>query len=125
LLIDGIKSYHPRTIFKSKVIIVTNIPKSKIDPAIVSRTSPIEIIANKFDMAPYIEANLENAPPANVPVAWKKEAWNYIVKEVGLKNIRHLDFRVFEDVMLWLAASKTEKSSDPGAWKKFAYSILC
>jgi len=89
IIVDGIKSYQPRIVFNSKVIVITNIPKVKIDTAIISRTSPIEIIVNKYEIAPYIEENLENAPPQNVPIAWKHEAWNYIIKEVGLKNIKH------------------------------------
>jgi len=123
LIIQGTKSYKPTVDFQSKVIIITNIPKSKIDPAIISRTSPIDITVNVFEIAPFIEEHLADAPPNNVPVEWKYEAWNYIVNELGLKNIKRLDFRVFEDVMLWLRATK-----DPDCvlkdWKKMAYSIL-
>lgn len=123
IIMDGPKHYSPNMIFKSKVIIITNIPKNKIDTAILSRTSPIEVIADKYDIASYIEVNLENAPPSKVPFEWKKEAWNYITKELTIDKIRHLDFRVFEDVMLWVAASK-EKGQDESMWKKYAYSIL-
>lgn len=123
IILDGIKSYQPRVNFKSKVIIITNIPKSKVDSAIVSRTSPIEIIVDKFAIAPFIEENLENAPPSHVPLEWKKEAWHYIIKELGLKDIKHLDFRVFEDVMLWYCAAQ-DIDAHTKDWKKFAYSIL-
>lgn len=123
LIVQGTKSFKPTLDFQSKVILITNIPKNKIDPAIVSRTSPIEIIVSPAEIAPYIEDNLENAPPAKVPVEWKYEAWHYITKEIGVNKVKRLDFRVFEDVMLWVCASK-----DPDAvstdWKKYAYSIL-
>lgn len=122
-LMEGYKSYQPKMKFKSKVIIITNIPKTKLDPAIVSRTSPIEIIVDKYEIAPFIEANLAEAPPTNVPIEWKHEAWNYITKELGLNNIKRLDFRVFEDVMLWLRATK-DPDSQTKDWKKMAYSVL-
>lgn len=123
ILVDGIKSYQPKVVFKSKVIIITNIPKQKIDPAIVSRTSPIEIIVTKYDIAPYIEENIDSAPPHSAPIELKKEAWNYIINEIKLDNIKHLDFRVFEDVMLWRMAS-FDKGKNDESWKKFAFAIL-
>lgn len=123
LLIDGNKSYHPTMIFKSKIIIITNIAKSKIDTGIYSRTSPIEIIADKYSIAPYIEKNIENAPPQKLKLEWKMEAWNYILNELKLDNIKHLDFRVFEDVCMWVAAEK-DRDIKSDMWKKYAYTIL-
>lgn len=122
IILKGTKSYNPWMTFKSKVIIITNIPKKKIDTALLSRTSPIEVYASNEDVATYIEQNLENAPPTNVSMQWKLEAWDYIKKHIGYKNIRHIDFRLFEDVMLWVAAVKT--SDNPDMWKKYAYNLL-
>jgi hypothetical protein len=42
--------------FKSKIVIATNIPKRKIDPAIVSRTNAIEIIVSKEETFEYINS---------------------------------------------------------------------
>jgi len=122
IIMKGTKAYNPWMTFKSKVIVITNIPKAKIDTAILSRTSPIEIFASKQDVAEYIEQNLEAAPPQKVSLEWKHEVWNYIKTGVGYKNIRHIDFRLFEDVMLWKAA--TSDSSDPDMWKKYAFNLL-
>lgn len=122
LIIKGTKAYKPYMTFLSKIIIITNIPKNKIDTAILSRTSPIEIKTNKYEIFDYIKENLENAPPQHVPLQWKKEVFNFIQNEIKLENIKHIDFRLFEDCMLWKAA--TVDTNDKEMWKKYVYNIL-
>lgn len=121
IIIDGNKSIRPFMDFRSKIIIITNIPKSKIDSAILSRTSPIEIIATKEQIADYVLTCIKDAPPANVDIEWKLECYNFLMKEVGIKHIQHFDFRVFEDCMLWRCAAKEDK---PDEWKKYVKALV-
>lgn len=122
LILDGVKSYHPHMKFQSRVIIVTNIPKKKIDSAILSRTSPIEVYTTKEEMIEYIGQNIEAAPPSKLPIEWKIEVFNYIKDELKINNIKQIDFRLFEDCMLWKAA--TVETENPEMWKKYAYNLL-
>lgn len=119
VVLDGTRMYKPMATLKNRIVIITNIPRNKIDPAIISRTSPIEITTNKNEIAEYVELNIENAPPHNVPLEWKLEVFNYLKKDIGFQNIRMFDFRVFEDCLLWRAADTT---SD--LWKKHIYNVL-
>lgn len=116
----GDKKYYPHMIFRSKIIIITNIPKRKIDPAIISRTSPIEIIADKYEIAEYVYENIEKAPPEKAPLKWKKEVWDYLMNDIGLNNIRQFDFRIFEDAVLWRCASKGIDND----WKKHVSALV-
>jgi len=119
-VLEKMKYKYPTPIeFKSKIIIVTNIQKKKIDPAIVSRTSAIEIISTIPEVFEYIGENLEQAPPQKISLEWKKEVYNYIKEEVGVKKVKQIDFRIFEDACVWRAAS--EKCED---WKKHIYEII-
>lgn len=122
IMLDGLQAIKPFMTFKSKVIIITNIPKNKIDQAILSRTSPIEVIATKKQIADYVALNLEHAPPAQIPLAWKEECFNFLMKEIGIHNMSHFDFRVFEDCMLWVCATKGTK--EPEEWKKYVRNIV-
>jgi len=44
------------------------------------------------------------------------------LNDIGINNITHFDFRVFEDCMLWVCATKgTDK---PDEWKKYVRNIV-
>jgi hypothetical protein len=122
IILDGLQAVKPFMTFKSKVIIITNIPKNKIDQAILSRTSPIEIIVNKKQVAEFVELNLAEAPPSKVDIKWKEECFEFLMNEIGVSNMAHFDFRVFEDCMLWVCATKgTDK---PDEWKKYVRTLV-
>jgi len=122
IIIDGYQSIKPFMTFKSKIIIITNIPKNKIDQAILSRTSPIEILATKKQISEYVKLNLVEAPPSKVDIKWKEECFDFLINDIGINNITHFDFRVFEDCMLWVCATKgTDK---PDEWKKYVRNIV-
>jgi len=109
--------------FESKVIIITNIPKKRIDGAILSRTSAIEIIATIPEVAEYVYDNLESAPPENIPISWKKEIFNFIEKELKWNKVKHFDFRIFADCCLWYAANVKSNGEVNPAWKKYVATI--
>jgi len=107
--------------FASKIIVVTNVPKRKIDEGIISRTSAIEIIADKDEIMDYIWDNIEEAPPKDVDLKWKKEVYAYLKDEIGIVHIKQIDFRVFEDCVLWRCADTTEGSAE---WRKLVHTVV-
>lgn len=117
--IEKNKKYKSRINFESKIIIITNIPIKKIDKAIVSRTSAIEVNPSKQDILDSIRVNLEEAPPQGVPIEWKMEVFQWMDQEIGVKDITRIDFRVFEQALIWKACSP-----DSSKWKKFAYTLI-
>lgn len=115
----GNRKYKPQMIFESRIIIITNIPKKKLDKAIVSRTAALEIIVNPQEIADNIRINLEGAPPPNMPIEWKMEVWEFLSDEIGFSNMKQLDYRIFEMACIWRASSEGSP-----AWKKFVYAQL-
>jgi hypothetical protein len=133
-IVKGKTFYRNKMVFKSRLVIVTNIPKTKIkriDQGILSRTSPIEIIATIPEIYEWVGANLKEAPPHNVDVNWKKEVYNFIKDEIGVDNLKQFDFRIFEDAMLWYASNvkKSKETDERGdrkiivndQWKSLVY----
>ena len=110
-------------VFTSRVIIITNLPRKKIDEAIISRTSPIEVFLTIPEKIELVKLNMVNAPPASLPIQWKKEVMDFIEKEVGVEHIKHMDFRIFRDCMFWRAAS--ENYENKLLWKKQVYGVVC
>lgn len=104
--------------FQSRVIIITNKPKNKIPPAIVSRTAPIEVNVDIPDIIDNIRINVDNIM-SNFPEATKEiklEVLNFI--EDTLKGyIQQMDYRIFERCVVF------RLDGNPG-WKKSCYSIL-
>jgi hypothetical protein len=134
-IVKGKTFYRPKMDFVAKIIIITNIPKQKIqriDSGILSRTSPIEIIAKPNEIFDWVGMNLENAPPHDLPLKWKQKVFDFIKEEiVDKKKLKLFDFRVFEDSCLWLASCLDKKlikdevkltlRSDD--WKNYVYSF--
>lgn len=113
------RKYPPELNFKSRIIIATNIPRKKIDPAITSRTSAIEILADKYECIEYIKQNLKASPPDNIPLKWKQEVYDYITKEIEMDSVKQMDFRIFEDCCLWRCAEM-----EPELWKKLICTLI-
>ena len=124
-VVRGKTFYHTKTKLLSKVIVITNIPKRKIDPGILSRMSPIEIEATPREMFDWIGINLEKAPPAEMPFAWKEMLYEFIRSE--LPNVKHMDFRIWADCCLWVASCMSDdndlKKIDP-IWKQYVLQII-
>ena len=133
-LVKGRRFYKPSTDFYSRIIIITNRPMKKIDPAIISRTSPIEIIATIPEVFEWVGMNLPEAPPHEMPKFWKEEVYNFIQNDLGTKDLKRFDFRLFEDAMLWYGSCiKKDGIDDRGdkkikvddSWKSYVYTLLC
>ncbi len=113
------KRHKEKLKFHSKIIIITNIPARKIDDAIVSRTSPIDITASIDEIFHYVADRAKVAPPRKVGLTHKHDVLNFIKHEVGFENIQRFDFRVFEDACLWRASTDIEKE-----WKSYIYNLV-
>lgn len=113
------KRHKEKLKFHSKIIIITNIPARKLDDAIVSRTSPIDITASIEEIFSYVADRAKVAPPRKVGVHHKHDVLNFIKHEVGFENVQRFDFRVFEDACLWRAATDAEKE-----WKSYIYNLV-
>jgi Cdc6-like AAA superfamily ATPase len=103
----------------SRIIVISNMPKSRIEPAIVSRTNPLEIIITPTEIFEYIKNHLPQCKPRGMPVPMKKEIITFIEKEKLIGHVKHFDFRVFKDLCLFRMASKV-----PDDWKKFVYNLM-
>jgi len=130
-IVKGKSFYRPKMDFTSKIIIITNIQRSKIDKGILSRTSPIEILATSKEIFNWVGMNLEEAPPHDMPLKWKEKVYNFIKDEIVEKNqLKHFDFRVFEDCCMWLGSCVQKKIVDDKEkitfkedWKSYVYSM--
>lgn len=134
-IVKGKTFYKPKMDFVGKIIIITNIPKQKIqkiDSGILSRTSPIEIIAKPIETFKWVGMNLEEAPPYDLDIKWKQKVYDFIKQEiVDKKQLKLFDFRVFEDCCLWIASCLEKKiikdetklvlKSDD--WQSFVFSL--
>jgi len=126
-IVRGKTFYKPSMEFKSKIIISTNIPMGKIDGGILSRTSPIEIIATVPEIFEWVGKNLEEAPPTNIPIKWKNEVYNFLRDEIGVNKLRKFDFRVFEDCCMWFASCVQEengKTMIDEVWKTYVSTMV-
>ena len=106
--------------FYSKIIIITNIPIKKIDEAIVSRTSPVDITATIREIFDYVAEHAKNAPPRKISPALKLDVLKFIKFEIGIDNINRFDFRIFEDSVLWRAST-----DNPEEWKSYIFNLVC
>ena len=114
---QGSRKYKPELDFESKIIIITNIPIKKIDKAIVSRTTPIEVIVTPQEIVDNIRINLEQAPPPSLPIKWKQEVWDFLVDTVGVGRIERIDYRIFEQCCIFRATESPK-------WMKFAVAYV-
>jgi hypothetical protein len=115
--------------FKSKILVITNIPKTKIDPAIISRTSPIEIQATIPELFEWVGKNLENVTSTEIPFEWKLEVYNFIKNELKVSKLKHFDFRAMQDSIMWFASCVTTDEEGrlhiDESWKSYVHTILC
>ena len=101
-VIRGAKGVHfDKVNFKSKIILITNIPTKKIDPAILSRTSPIEIETTIPELFEWIGKNLEHCDPQDCKLSWKQEVYNFLKDDIKVNKIKKFDWRLFQDCILW------------------------
>lgn len=114
---DDNRKFKPELNFKSRVIIITNLPKRKISPAITSRTAPIEINVKIPDLIDDIRVNLDNIMPEFVDITFemKQTVLDYI--ESVVKHIDQFDYRLF------FRCVKIYSSGSP-EWKKFIMPLL-
>jgi hypothetical protein len=131
-IVKGKTFYRPKMDFYSKIIIITNIPVKKIDTGILSRTSPIEILTTPYETFEWVGMNLEEAPPHDLDIKWKRIAYKFIKDEVvDMKKLRMFDFRVFEDCCLWLASclelrnikGENRLVLETDEWEPYIYSL--
>ena len=113
------KKHHEKLKFYSKIIIITNIPVKKLDSAIVSRTSPIDITATKAEIFEYVVENAKGAPPRKIAGSFKIDVLKFIKNGIGIENISKFDFRIFEDCCLRRASTEVEKD-----WQSYVYNLV-
>jgi len=111
------KKFKPEIDFKSRVIIITNLPKRKLSPAIISRTTPIEIDVALPEIIDDIRINLNNLMPEYPDITYemKKIVLDFIEKVI--KHVDQIDYRIFFHCV------KVFSSGTPN-WKKFIMPVL-
>ena len=95
--------------FKGKLVIITNLLKSQIDAALLSRAPAVEV---NFDQKQVIEALKDLIVYINprVPMAEKKEVYDYVVYLYNKNPDINLDFRSFTHAC-------DARVGDPEGWK--------
>ena len=114
------KEYSPTFEFKSKIIIITNRVKHKIDGALLSRGTYIEITFSKEDMLQDIRNNVSNIFPEYKKILTdeiKMEVLEFISQYV--KEIFKIDYRLFKTVLSYRLIIPESPQ-----WKKYAMSAL-
>ncbi len=102
----------------SRFIIITNVSKDKMDSAVESRLNPVEISGNAKEVLDYMHMNLDNIlPQFKIPRKIKIEVLDFLYSI--LKNIRYINFRVFEDALRYRYC----EPENP-LWKKFVFSMV-
>lgn len=102
----------------SRFIIITNVSKDRMDPAVESRLNPVEIVTDNKGMLDYINLNLDNIlPEYKIPRKIKEEVLDFLFSI--LKNIRYINFRVFQDALRYRYC----EPMDP-LWKKYVFSMV-
>jgi len=114
------KSYVPTFEFKSKILIITNRPKAKVDSALVSRGTYIEVNFTKEDIIADIRKNLFVLFPEykdKVTDKMKIEVIDFL--EPYINDISLIDYRIFRTAL-------GIRAVDPynPLWKKFVMMAL-
>ena len=106
------KKYNPELDFKSRVIIITNMPKRKISGAILSRTAPIEINVDIPDIIDDLRINLDNVMNEfpEISHAMKEGVLDFLEDHLG--GIELIDYRIFRRCVAIRASGVPD-------WKKF------
>jgi len=114
------KEYDPTFKFESKIIIITNMPKSRINPALLSRGTYIEMVVEPQDILDNIRLNIENILPEYKDVLtteMKLEVIDFIQKYIH--EIHMVDYRIFRTVALYRAIRPESQ-----LWRKWAMVAL-
>lgn len=98
-----------------KIIIITNIPKEKINRALLSRAPAIEVKFSQKEMSESIQKMLKFIQP-DVPLNLKMEVYNYII-DLSKKKEIELDFRSFKN-------SIDARVANPDFWKEMVRLIV-
>jgi len=114
---DDNRKFKPELDFKSRVIIITNLPKRKISQAIMSRTSPIEINVRIPDLIDDIRVNLDSLMPEYPAITFEMKQTVLDFIEKVIKHIDQFDYRLF------FRCVKIYSSGSP-EWKKFIMPLL-
>ncbi len=101
--------------YTGKIIIITNIPKEKINKALLSRAPAIEVKFSQKEISQAIYKMLNFIQPT-IPLNVKMEVYNYIVDLSKKKNIE-LDFRTFKN-------SIDARVGNPEFWKEMVRIIV-
>lgn len=102
----------------SRFIIISNIPKSKMDPAVEARLNPVEISGDAKETLDYLNINLDGIlPEYKIPRDIKIEVLEFLYSV--LKDIKFINFRIFQDALRYRYA----EPENP-LWKKFVYSMI-
>jgi len=114
------KEYDPTFKFESKIIIITNMPKSRINSALLSRGTVLELRFETQDILDDIRLNLENILPEYKEVLtleMKLEVLDFI--QQYSKDIHQIDYRIFRTVCLFRAIRPESQ-----LWRKWAMVAL-
>lgn len=96
--------------FKGQIIFISNIHKSKIEQAVISRSMTIDITLESQDVFRRMETIL-NDIEKDTPIKLKKEVLEYLKDEYKAENGQQANMRTL------LAAMKCRKSGSPN-WKR-------
>jgi len=135
-VIRGMKgTYFNKIKFKSKILLITNIPKYKIDPGVLSRMSPIEINTTIPELFNWIGKNLDGVGADTIPFEWKEAVYNFIRDDITIAKVKHMDFRAMQDAIMWYAScvSYSNELDHRGdkivivdeAWRNYVHTIIC
>lgn len=117
---SNVKEYPTTFKFDSKIIIITNRTKTKIDSAISSRGSVLEFVFSKNEIIDDIRKNINNIFPEYSDILtteMKLDALNFI--EQYSSSIAQFDYRIFKTILGYRALTP----EDPN-WKKWSMVIL-
>lgn len=100
--------------FTSAIVFITNLPKRKLNPAVVSRSLPVDLDLTKEEIIQRIEDKMEAFPP-DAPKEIKYEALQFIKEHSDKFKI--IDFRMFDKVV-------TMAMTRHPLWKKWVMAML-
>lgn len=97
--------------FDAGIIFITNVPITKINSAILSRTLNVDLNLTNEEVLEVMERDMENFPPPDVKKEFKLKAFNLLTKYK--KDIKDLNFRDYIKTII-MAATKHS------LWEKWA-----
>jgi len=111
------ESQSPRKFeYSGKLIIITNLEKSKLDRALLSRAPAFEVNFNTKEILGALEKMVRFVNP-NVPEEVKREVLNYILELYRKQSRIEIDFRAFKN-------SIDARVGNPMYWKDMVKTIV-